>query len=606
MDSAKFSQTTNEPSEAKLSTSQFDRFKSKNIDSKSASLDGIQASVQDRWSLKTPEKPTQLPRRTRNRGAVAFSVKQVKEFAQGLRASPKKGPSDRQGLDAKVSSAERQKQPQSSSRSEVKSSKSGGSIKLPQKYELLGEFFDSMESSIRLLRLKGSMSTFANICSKIESLTDRRFSYSHLAQIKYILPEAIEIEKVLLQDERTLCMKPELQVTLQSNAFKNSKKQKEGSGYLSLRKVFRERLSDFFEAHPKGDEIPEETLPEPFNQANQKVLSSTINAKLSLPSEPSSDALPQPTAVASHLSNSFQKRFFKKVLPKLSDEIPNLPVQPFPNPCAKDCSSNEEILTSAASSSLGCCSKSTNKISSAFYASPVVKLSPSNVAQCKETEPMNSKDYSPAEIAGIQGTPAKLASTPTDLMSITPVLQTPKRRRMSQDDDFMTPNKLMKRPSRTRSLKFDTPVKNEKADDGLNEMERASFGPDIIDILPEALLQSIREKERKAMEDLDAHVSQAKWRQQMIGCLPKLFDMILLIFQSINRSVVTKEELLHKIIASHCDVIDRREAEEQLNLLEELIPDWISSKVASSGDYLISVNKNSSPELIRTRLAEAE
>lgn len=40
-------------------------------------------------------------------------------------------------------------------------------------YEMLAQFFDSLDSSIRLLRLKGSMSTFTNICPKIECLTDR-------------------------------------------------------------------------------------------------------------------------------------------------------------------------------------------------------------------------------------------------------------------------------------------------------------------------------------------------------------------------------------------------------------------------------------------------
>ena len=38
---------------------------------------------------------------------------------------------------------------------------------------MLGEFFDNLDSSIRLLRMKGSMSSFSNISPKIESLTDR-------------------------------------------------------------------------------------------------------------------------------------------------------------------------------------------------------------------------------------------------------------------------------------------------------------------------------------------------------------------------------------------------------------------------------------------------
>jgi chromatin licensing and DNA replication factor 1 len=42
-----------------------------------------------------------------------------------------------------------------------------------KRYEMLGELFDNLDSSIRLLRMKGSMSTFSNISPKIESLTDR-------------------------------------------------------------------------------------------------------------------------------------------------------------------------------------------------------------------------------------------------------------------------------------------------------------------------------------------------------------------------------------------------------------------------------------------------
>lgn len=59
------------------------------------------------------------------------------------------------------------------------------------------------------------------------------------------------------------------------------------------------------------------------------------------------------------------------------------------------------------------------------------------------------------------------------------------------------------------------------------------------------------------MEELDPAISQAKRRQRMIACLPKLFNMIHYLFQSLNRSVITKEELTHKIIAGHCDIADR-------------------------------------------------
>lgn len=43
----------------------------------------------------------------------------------------------------------------------------------------------------------------------------------------------------------------------------------------------------------------------------------------------------------------------------------------------------------------------------------------------------------------------------------------------------------------------------------------------------------------------------------MLASLPKLFDMIYFLFQSIRRSVITKEELVHKIVSSQLDIIDR-------------------------------------------------
>lgn len=43
----------------------------------------------------------------------------------------------------------------------------------------------------------------------------------------------------------------------------------------------------------------------------------------------------------------------------------------------------------------------------------------------------------------------------------------------------------------------------------------------------------------------------------MIASLPKLFNKIHFLFQSIKPSFITKEELIHKIIASQCDIVDR-------------------------------------------------
>lgn len=77
---------------------------------------------------------------------------------------------------------------------------------------------------------------------------------------------------------------------------------------------------------------------------------------------------------------------------------------------------------------------------------------------------------------------------------------------MSPDADTMSsPNKLVRRPQRSRSLKFDTPKKKEHIDEVFDtpmKKERVeettttgggklSLDDDIFDILPQNLLQSV-------------------------------------------------------------------------------------------------------------------
>lgn len=46
-------------------------------------------------------------------------------------------------------------------------------------------------------------------------------------------------------------------------------------------------------------------------------------------------------------------------------------------------------------------------------------------------------------------------------------------------------------------------------------------------------------------------------RQKLIASLPSIFDIIFLIYQSRQRSVMTKQELIHKIVASSPKIVDR-------------------------------------------------
>ncbi|MED6116797.1 hypothetical protein PIB30_103515 [Stylosanthes scabra] len=130
----------------------------------------------------------------------------------------------------------------------------------------------------------------------------------------------------------------------------------------------------------------------------------------------------------------------------------------------------------------------------------------------------------------------KCISTPA---SITPALPAPKRHFLSPDDNSSTTtSKLVRRPPLSRSL----------------------FDEELLDVLPQSLLQSIREKEIQAMEERDPAISQVKRRKRMIVSLPKMFNMIHLLLQSMNRSVITKAELVSKIISGNCGIVDRSKA----------------------------------------------
>ena len=70
----------------------------------------------------------------------------------------------------------------------------------------------------------------------------------HLAQIVYIIPEAVNIDKVMIHDKKTLCMKPEMIISLQLDIVKGHS---EHSDFLALHKVFASRVSKYFVMHPE-------------------------------------------------------------------------------------------------------------------------------------------------------------------------------------------------------------------------------------------------------------------------------------------------------------------------------------------------------------------
>ncbi|KAL6505202.1 hypothetical protein OROGR_025019 [Orobanche gracilis] len=540
---------------------------------------------QNPWSVKTPGKSVDPPRRLHNRGA-AMSIKEIREAATRLR---RRGSSPSARTDPGVDDVEHVDKSKMSA---------GSKIKLPEKYELLEKFFNSLDSSIRLLQLKRTATTFTNISPQIEILTNRRFTYSHLAQLKYIMPEVIMVEKVQRHDERTSFVKPDFRITLNVKAVEIHSKSESLSCNLQMRKVFHKRILDFFKSHPEGDEVPEGALPEPFDRSKETAFPNSAQPSTSSPTSETPDltSFQRQPVLLSHTSLSFKPFFIKR---GSGHHIENLKQEPFVDVEDKSARSPSEKESNAIAAE-----PRSNK-SYLNLSGIMLPASPETPVKCINST--KDDDQSPVETISILRTPVGLESTPAKLMSVTPALNPPKRCCLSPDDSpYRSPSKLVRCSPANRPLKFDTPVKGAKVDIEFVKRESPSTDDDILDILPDALIQSILKKERLAALERDPAISQAKQRRKMIASLPKRFDTIYYLFQSIRRSVVTKEELIQKVITGDPNVIDRGEVEEQLRLLRELAPDWIYEKSMLSGDLMICVNKISSPEAIRTRLSEAQ
>lgn len=340
------------------------------------------------------------------------------------------------------------------------------------------------------------------------------------------------------------------------------------------------------------DEIPEELLPEPFNRKELDVHSNMKTPTSSFPIKTSTVALTalqsavsetcirddeiaegteqdlnsninnspnmsfplgtsieahrkQQPVVASHLSRSFHKRFSQKVI---SHEVQNYPlnlsktdlqssVLPVPESPLNKSSSKEKSSSAAGTPSPSKLSfeSTSNEKCLAVHASPAhLPQSCPPATPSKEIDAMNNENGSPAEIANIHSTPAKHVLTPAGLMNVTPTLYPPKRCYMSpEDDSTSSPNKLIRRPPRSRSLKFDTPIKNGNIGDEMDDTGGVSVDNDVFDILPENILQSVS----PIVNSLCFHPYQA-WFYVLFKTIYKLsFFFLLVLFDCNNQHI---------------------------------------------------------------------
>ena len=223
----------------------------------------------------------------------------------------------------------------------------------------------------------------------------------------------------------------------------------------------------------------------------------------------------------SHIAPSFRARFSLKFKLNGTDEVqhssPSVSLQPSPSDLASEAASSVKCSTSCESLDSSSALRSTPSKSIEYTGNrdgSLTSISAVSTPTRKTFEYTENKDGSLTSIDAVStpareinectvhkdsslksidamSTPAKLVSTPIRLMSATPALCSPKRHYMSPDDHSISSlNKLARRPPRSRSLKFDTPVKNKES---MNEDNDCALpiDDDVFEILPGKLIQSV-------------------------------------------------------------------------------------------------------------------
>ncbi|CAN4085378.1 unnamed protein product [Withania somnifera] len=438
---------------------------------------------------------------------------------------------------------------------------------LPEKSHTvnLSEFFNRMLSSLRLLSLQQRSPTFQNVSTQVEVLTGRKFTHRHLAQIKYIVPEAIQIDKLLVHDLKTMCMKADVKITLHFDVVDDHQ---EYSKFMTLTSLFASRLMDFLHKHAKDCDIPKAILPDPFNQSS---LTSNADLPMDLPSSHESKSLS-----SSHLCPSFSPRFSRQTASaegKLDQFAVPLSTC---SPCESECTLNQELYFKRTSPES--CKSSVNL---------------NNVEEC-QTIPGCS-------LVVNERTPMKILPE-CELMLETPVQPTPKRsvpvtedkHKKMTDQDSVVLNLTVK-----RSLDFSTLAGEEMYSDlvsgsvehhDLNMESKTISKEDHVnaDTCPN---DEVQEKSCSFSKEEKIYQSHLTAAQQEFFDLSDLVRLIHRIFQSVGCQSMTKVELVHKIIVNDFDIDENSDVEGKIELLEKLVPDWLCKKSAPTGDHLYSIKK---------------
>ncbi|XP_062201194.1 CDT1-like protein b [Phragmites australis] len=451
-----------------------------------------------------------------------------------------------------------------------------GSTLLLERHKNLLNLFNRMESSIRLLRMRKKMTTFKNIATQVEVLTKRKFLFSHLAQMKHLFPEAIQIKRILLHDEKSLCMYADMEITLVMDAVEC--RSPDQSPSMAICEAFYSKLLSFLDAHPKDIDIPEAILPELFSSRDKLYLEALTNGDSAEP--PLQSSTENGFSNASHFPQSFQKLISQKIVADgtektqlLSDpaELSSLSAHDTEGPNRSPKKQDKHVPV---------------PVQSEISATPNRHL----ISCCQESTPKQGTSDSP-------------------LMAETPAMQTPKRPLPTPLDKLETTCGHISEPrsasSARRSLMY-SPLKFEGSpsyhDVNTAKLEVTSK-KGLFSEEASTFTNSLEENDPVCLTGEDKINQGPGETQEKLACLRVTFDIVWDF--STKNSLITKQELFHYILANNLEIEETGEIEEQLHILEDLAPDWISKKVIQGGEILYSIEQIPDRNSVRARLVEA-
>ncbi|KAF3327930.1 CDT1-like protein a [Carex littledalei] len=386
------------------------------------------------------------------------------------------------------------------------------STELPDNYKILVDLFNKMVTSIRLLRLRKKTTSLKNISAQVDVLANRKLLTRHVAQMKYLLPDAVQIEKILSHDEETSHMYPDLKITLTMDFLESLHVNQSPS--MALCKAFHTSVLKFVSLHPKNTEIPEAILPEPFNSSGKN---SDLKRIFKVPSP---QLLPtnlseEPLWNASHLPSSFRKSTFQNL--------------------------NVQVKTIHATELIPPQPEVTRVFTDFVSPLPVVK-----------------------EAGVIASTPNREGKLADAVLMGTPAQQTPQR-------PLLTPS------DKCASEKDDNKVAVNRSARKLNFQESEADGA-----ISDVVVASSFLGDNEGCVSVNKTV--ASIGEEKPASLPSTFDAICLISQSKDCSLITKKELVYKILCNNLEIEETYEIEEHLATLEELFPEWICKKAVPNGE----------------------